>query len=385
MGKHKKSRTDSQAKRRCVLCDRTLFSSEQDYVIGATGRVVCRDCLNVSKRLFPEPQASSPTKKPLEKVFTPQDIIRELDKSIIGQERAKRAIAVALWKQQLRAAGDTTVPRMNLLLYGPTGCGKTVLVREASKIVGLPFVTFDATTLSETGYRGRDAEDLVKNLIDQFPAHPKLSSGVIFLDEFDKLTARGEATRTEYNRGTQHSLLKLVEGVDVKHGSTTLSSESLLFIFGGAFTGLTAYQRSVTKMRPIGFAKEPFIESSTDSSEISTDSFVSYGMEPELLGRVGQYVALEPLTSEELKRIFLESNLSMYLQYKKFFEAHGVVLEFSPKRIDELINEAMKRGTGARGLNNLIEAALEPLMFQLAVGNLSGLIRVESEMERYVG
>ena len=161
----KRKKKFSSEKRRCVLCNRVLFQFEDNYVTGATGRIVCSDCLDTSKKLFaPNQQPTScenSAPKSAAKVLTPQEIIYQLDKAIIGQNRAKRAIAVAIWKQLLRAVGDTTVPRTNLLLYGPTGCGKTALVREAAKIADLPFVNFDATTLSETGYRGRDAQDAV--------------------------------------------------------------------------------------------------------------------------------------------------------------------------------------------------------------------------------
>lgn len=381
MGKRTKKKSNTSYKHRCVLCGRVLFQFEENYVTGATGRVVCADCLNTSGRLFPVKQPEKQTAKNCEQphyaILTPQEIIRQLDTAIIGQERAKRAIAVALWKQQLRAAGNTLIPRTNLLLYGPTGCGKTAIVREASKIAGLPFINFDATTLSETGYRGRDAEEMVKDLIDQFRDHPGLSSGIVFLDEFDKLAARGGDVRTEYNRGTQHSLLKLVEGVTVTQDATTLSTNSLLFIFGGAFTDLTDKRESFGAVQQIGFLEsQPPVEES-DRRELSTDDFISFGIEPELLGRVGQYIPLESLTASDMKKILLGSSLSLYLQYQKFFDAYGITMEFSPKRIDALVGDAVKRGTGARGLNNLVEEAVEPLLFKLTSGTLHKSIQVE--------
>jgi len=386
MGKRMKSKKDVACKRRCVLCGRNLFSFENDYVTGATGRIVCKSCLQASERLFPRDipgqssvKASAPSGGD---ILTPQEIIRQLDKAIIGQERAKRAVAVALWKQLLRAAGDTLVPRTNLLLYGPTGCGKTALVRKAAAIAGLPLISFDATTLSESGYKGRDADEMVKDLIGQFCDQPKLSAGIVFLDEFDKLAARGGDTRTEYNRGTQHSMLKLVEVVTVSWNTTTLSTDFLLFIFGGAFTGLTAKEDAPGTVRQIGFAETqpPANTADTQSGgqqEITTEAFVAFGMEPELLGRVGQYIQLEPLPHPEMKQVLLESGLSRYLQYQRFFAAHGITLEFSSRRIDAIADAAMKRGTGARGLNNLVEAAVEPLLFKLAAGTLHKTVREE--------
>lgn len=378
----KRKKKFSSEKRRCVLCNRVLFQFEDNYVTGATGRIVCSDCLDTSKKLFaPNQQPTScenSAPKSAAKVLTPQEIIYQLDKAIIGQNRAKRAIAVAIWKQLLRAVGDTTVPRTNLLLYGPTGCGKTALVREAAKIADLPFVNFDATTLSETDYRGRDAQDMVKDLMDRFHDHPKLSNGIILLDEVDKLAARGGDIRTEYNRGTQHALLKLVEGVTITQETTTLSTDTLLFIFSGAFTGLKQEKRCFRPVQPIGFMRSPMNSASeTSTSDISTDAFVSFGMEPELLGRVGQYIPLSPLTAKELQHILLESNLSLYLQYQRFFKAKGYSLEFSSQYIDKLVDAALKCGTGARGLNNLVEAAVEPLLFKLAAGTLHKSIRTE--------
>ena len=376
----KRNSKKESAVRRCALCGKVVFAFEQGYVTGATGRVVCPDCLDTSKKLLSADRQKA-AEKDADKILTPQAIVQELDKSIIGQERAKRAIAIALWKQQLRAAGDQTVPRSNILLYGPTGCGKSALVREAARITGLPFISFDATTLSETGYRGRDAVDLVKDLMEQFRDHPKLPYGIVFLDEFDKLAARGGKSRAEYSRGTQHALLKLVEGVAVHHETAMLSTDTLLFIFGGAFTGLNDCLISAAPINPVGFMRRPSPVNSAAPFKISTETFVSYGMEPELMGRVGQYVALEPLGAAELKRILRESRLSPYLQYKRFFAAHGVTLEFSEKRVNALVEAAIARGTGVRGLNSLIEEAVEPLLFRLAS---SGLSRPQGTMKEVV-
>lgn len=367
MGRHKKHKQSDSAVRRCALCGSVVFPYAQNCVTGATGRVVCEDCLGTSRKILENNRVSEKKQLYSDRMISPQELMQKLDHTIIGQTKAKRAVAIALWKQLLRAAGVTNLPRANLLLYGPTGCGKTALVREAAKIAGLPFICFDATTLTETGYRGRDAEEMVKDLIQGFRDHAKLSCGVVFLDEFDKLAATGGENHAEYSRGTQHAMLKLVEGVSVTHEDVTISTEGLLFIFGGAFTGLTTKKDSRFKqVQSIGFDRPHTSSLSNNNQMISTKDFIAFGMEPELLGRVGQYISLDPLTEKDLKKILLESDLSLYVQYQKFFHGQGLELRFSDQQIDKLVSEAFFRGTGARGLNNLVEQAVEPMLFQIA-------------------
>lgn len=314
-------------------------------------------------------------------VLTPQEIICRLDDAIIGQDRAKQAVAVALWKQQLRANGNQSVPRSNLLLYGPTGCGKTALVREAANIVGLPFISFDSTSLTETGYRGRDAQDIIKDLESRFRNHPNLPWSVVFLDEFDKLAAVGNDTRMAYNQGTQHTLLKLVEGMEIACDNQILSTEGFLFVFGGAFTSLTAPQEAPKPKRPVGFLvdphrEDPSKESLRDIHKIGVSAFIDFGMEPELMGRVGQCVPLESLSGPQLKRILLDSRLSVYRKYQYFFRSQGVDLELSQSRMDDLIAQTVERGTGARGLNALVEELVEPLLLRLAEEQLQGRVNL---------
>lgn len=385
MGKKKKKQRSPFESQHCVLCGKVVIKGLHEYVTGATGRVVCKACLGISDRVMigQSQQLKHPEKKPVKSPLTPQQIIQELDKTIIGQERAKRAIALAFWKQQLRADGDESVPRTNILLYGPTGCGKTALTQQASKIVGLPFISFDATTLSETGYRGKDAVDIIKEYAHRFSDHPNLQSGVVFIDETDKLAARGSDTRTEYNKGTQHSLLKLVEGAEVDCDDKTLFTDRLLFIFGGAFTGIRNNNASVKQVGPIGFTKQPRQEELV--RHISVSDFVRFGMEPELMGRVGQCVPLEQLTAEDLKRILLESELSLFRQYQKFFDGRGIRLDLSDKQVDKLVQGALARGTGARGLNSLVEETLEPLLFRLAEGRLEGKVYLDEQPILYAG
>lgn len=373
--------------RRCVLCGNVLSADSGQYVVGSTGRVVCHECLALSARVA-DSQRFSAKQKPKQPttVLTPREITRRLDGAIIGQHRAKQAVAVALWKQQLRAEGDQTVPRSNLLLYGPTGCGKTALVREAAAIVGLPFVSFDATSLSETGYRGRDALDIVRDLAGRHGGNARLPWGVVFLDEFDKLAAVGGETRTAYNRGTQHTLLKLVEGMEVDCDGTAMSTEGLLFVFGGAFSGLTAPKKEPPKAkRPVGFLAEQLKQTEEEAAESGVADFVAYGMEPELMGRVGQCVPLEPLTAVQLKCILLDSRLSVYRRYQWFFRNRGVELELPRDCMDALVARTLERGTGARGLNALVEELVEPLLPELAEGRLRGRVRLDGEVLRHVG
>ena len=375
----KYQKNPASRKRTCVLCGRSIIlEDDTSCIIGSTGRAVCYPCLRTSRTLLDAfDEASKQVDKEENKdtgILTPQEIICRLDKAIIGQEDAKKAVAIAFWKQQLRARGEANVPSGNLLLYGPTGCGKTALVREASKIVGLPFLTFDTTTLSEAGYRGRDAQEIIQDLNSCFQDHPHLKNSVVFLDEVDKLAAVGSEQRMAYSRGTQHSLLKLIEGTEVDG----LSTEGILFVFGGAFSRLTSNQEQRTGLpHHIGFGDRADSPADKRKREIGVSDFVCCGMEAELMGRIGQCVPLRPLTREEMRQILLDSELSVFKQYQRFFQARGIQLQISDKRVDELIDCAQKRGTGARGLNTLLEEAMQPLLFRLAGGTTAKQLELD--------
>ena len=344
----------------CPLCGEPLPQGSDERVVGKTGRAVCANCLQVSKRILDMPR-KTPHKAEGCALVTPQEMIQKLDRAIIGQEQAKRAVALAMWKQQLRVNG-AHLPNTGLLLYGPTGCGKTALIREAARIAGLPFLSFDATTLSEAGYRGRDAKDMVVDLVEQCGAD-RARHGVIFLDEVDKLAAlSGNEYRAVYSRGTQHSLLKLIEGTTIRADGFPFSTENILFLFGGAFSGL---QKNEAPKAPIGFERTAPVP---EEAELTVDDFVGYGMEPELMGRIGRCIPLRALGAEELRRILLESELSVFRAYQKFFHSHGVPLELDNGEIDELVAQALQQHTGARGLNAMVEEWLEPKLFQLAEG-----------------
>ena len=353
---------------RCALCKGFINILDNDYVVGSTGRMVCRGCLEMSFHIL---EASKETEK--ENVsapsITPQYIVQEVNKAIIGQEQAKSAVALAVWKQMLRANGDNFVPRTNLLLYGPSGCGKTAIIREAARIAGRPFLAVDATGITETGYRGKNAADIVTDLLTGFKGHPHVRHAIIFIDEVDKLSAHGADWRQAYCQGTQHALLKLVEGMEVTVDGMTINSTDLLFLFGGAFGRMQEARKCAA---PIGFVRsEPFCPSVTQHT---AEDFCAYGMERELMGRIGRFVPVEQLTTEQMKRILTESSLSAFVKYKKFFRAHKVRLKLPDELVEQLACESVAQGTGARGLDGAVEALVQPLLYALAEGKLSGSV-----------
>lgn len=353
---------------RCALCKGFINILDNDYVVGSTGRMVCRGCLEMSFHIL---EASKETEK--ENVsapsITPQYIVQEVNKAIIGQEQAKSAVALAVWKQMLRANGDNFVPRTNLLLYGPSGCGKTAIIREAARIAGLPFLAVDATGITETGYRGKNAADIVTDLLTGFKGHPHVRHTIIFIDEVDKLSAHGADWRQAYCQGTQHALLKLVEGMEVTVDGMTINTTDLLFLFGGAFGRMREERKCAA---PIGFVRsEPSCPSVTQHT---AEDFCAYGMERELMGRIGRFVPVEQLTTEQMKRILTESSLSAFVKYKKFFRAHKVRLKLPDELVEQLACESVAQGTGARGLDGAVEALVQPLLYALAEGKLSGSV-----------
>lgn len=353
---------------RCALCKGFINILDNDYVVGSTGRMVCRGCLEMSFHIL---EASKETEK--ENVsapsITPQYIVQEVNKAIIGQEQAKSAVALAVWKQMLRANGDNAVPRTNLLLYGPSGCGKTAIIREAARIAGLPFLAVDATGITETGYRGKNAADIVTDLLTGFKGHPHVRHAIIFIDEVDKLSAHGADWRQAYCQGTQHALLKLVEGMEVTVDGMTINTTDLLFLFGGAFGRMREERKCAA---PIGFVRsEPSCPSVTQHT---AEDFCAYGMERELMGRIGRFVPVEQLTTEQMKRILTESSLSAFVKYKKFFRAHKVRLKLPDELVEQLACESVAQGTGARGLDGAVEALVQPLLYAPAEGKLSGSV-----------
>ena len=269
----------------------------------------------------------------------------------------------------LRADGDNAVPRTNLLLYGPSGCGKTAIIREAAKIAGLPFLTVDATGITETGYRGKNAADIVTDLLAGFKDHPHVRHAIIFIDEVDKLSAHGADWRQAYCQGTQHALLKLVEGMEVTAEGMAINTTDLLFLFGGAFGRMQDVQRPAD---PIGFVRDE--QSYPIAVRCTAEDFCAYGMERELMGRIGRFVPVEQLTTEQMKRILTESSLSAFVKYKKFFRSHKVRLKLPDELAEQLAREAVAQGTGARGLDGAVEALVQPLLYALAEGKLSGSV-----------
>ena len=355
MSRKGKQRHRRYMRQHCALCGQKFGT----MVLGSTGYGVCHGCLSTAGKIA----GTKPPKKQeaiSSEILTPLGIVAELNKSIIGQDNAKSAISIALWKQQLKAHGMRSVPRSTLLLHGPTGCGKTAIVKEAARIAELPFIHFDATSLSEAGYKGRDAADMVKDLVKAFEDHPRLAHGVIFIDEMDKLAARGSEQRAAYSQGTQHSLLRLIEGTDIRTEGKVIHTEDLLFIFGGAFSGIGP---QVERRNPIGFGAQP---AEKPFRNIDTEDFIAYGMEPELMGRITQRVALEPLSRDDLRRILLNAENSVLRQYQQFFREQGMELQVASKRIEELLDEAMATGSGARGLQTAVENMVQPMLFRLA-------------------
>lgn len=347
----------------CTMCGKPLWPDRRNFVTGRYG-AVCHSCLQLSCRLERLGQTEQHVRHS-SGVVLPQELIRKLDRTVAGQTDAKQAVAIAVWKQQLRAAGEKDVPVGHVLLYGPSGCGKTMLAQRASSLVDLPCCLFDATTLSETGYRGRDAMDILKDYIAASEGHKNREWGVVILDEVDKLAARGGDSRQAYCRGTQHSLLKLLEGVTCEG----IDSANLLFLLCGAFHGL--YDQKVAT--PIGFYRER----EEDSCVITPESFVEFGMERELMGRVPGLAKIHPMTVDDLVHILLNKQNSVYETYRKFFAVRGVALKLSEQAARDIAHRALARGTGARALQAEMDEVMEPMVLKLASGELKGEVIID--------
>lgn len=377
----------------CSFCGR----SEKEVPLLLTGLdgFICSDCVEMAHRMVGEnlKQNSAPASvydvnKPL---MRPTEIKARLDEYVIGQDDAKVALSVAVYnhykrlRQQALSAADATddveIEKSNIIMIGSTGTGKTLLARTIAKMLDVPFAIVDATVLTEAGYVGEDVESILSRLLQAADYdQPRAELGIVFIDEIDKIARKGDnpsITRDVSGEGVQQGLLKLLEGSIVnvppkggrKHPDQDyvhMDTRNILFICGGAFDGIERKIAQRMNTHTVGYnnvAVRHNIDSKNLLKYIQPQDLKSFGLIPELIGRLPALTYLRPLDREALRNILTEPKNSLIRQQKKLFEMDGVDLEFTPEALEVMVDKAMERNLGARGLRGIVEAVMTELQF----------------------
>ncbi|MHB1358061.1 MAG: ATP-dependent Clp protease ATP-binding subunit ClpX [Rhodocyclaceae bacterium] len=389
----------------CSFCGKSQH--EVKKLIAGPSVFICDECIDLCNDIVRDDAAPEDVGKATRDLPIPGEIRDQLNQYVIGQEQAKKILAVAVYNHYKRlrslpkSKDDVELSKSNILLIGPTGCGKTLLAQTLARMLNVPFVIADATTLTEAGYVGEDVENIIAKLLQKCDYDAaKAEQGIIYIDELDKISRRSEnrsITRDVSGEGVQQALLKLIEGTIAsvppqggrKHPNQDfiqVDTANILFICGGAFDGMDKIIQSRSERSGIGFgaqvkSKENLSVSET-LSHVEPDDLVKYGLIPELIGRLPVVANLTELDEAALMQILVEPKNALIKQYHKLFAMEGVELEVRPSALQAIAKKAVKRKTGARGLRSIMENVLLDTMFELpSLANVTKVVIDENMIE----